>query len=164
MQLGQLGMAGSFGLLGAVLIVNTASMPALAHIEFGPALFPGIVGWVMIGLSAFAAFDAIRAPAAGPEAGDEAEKVPLTFHNYLMFAAFVAAPVIYVAVAPMLGFLLTMPLIVGGLTFLASRRPVVSALFGIGLTILLHLIFYQMLRVTLPWGVLTPYAGLLTWR
>lgn len=161
MQLGQLCIAAGFGLLGAVLIVNTASLPAVAHIEYGPALFPTIVGGVMIVLSAFAAFDALRMQAA-PDDGAEPDGEPGAAH-YVMFAAVVGAPLLYVALAQVLGFLLTMPLIVGGLCYLASRRIAASMLLGIGLTILLHVVFYQLLRVTLPWGVLTPYSGLLTW-
>ncbi|GLQ53875.1 tripartite tricarboxylate transporter TctB family protein [Devosia nitrariae] len=164
MQLSQLAVAGGFGLLGATLIVSTASLEPVAHIEFGPALFPTIVGWTMIVLAGFAAFDAVRAPAveAGATQGEPREQ--LDRHRIILFAAFAAAPVIYVVLAPVLGFLLTMPLIVGGLTFLASGKPVRSILLGLALTILLHLVFYQILRVTLPWGVLTNYAGVLTWR
>lgn len=165
MQLGQLSVAAGFGLLGATIIVNTAGMAPVAHIEFGPALFPTIVGWVMIALSGLAAFDALRSPAVEATAtDDEPPPEPLDRHRIILFAAFGAAPLIYVALAPVLGFLLTMPLIVGGLAFVASGKPGRSILLGVGLTALLHIVFYQVLRVTLPWGVLTDYAGVLTWR
>lgn len=164
MQLGQLGVAGGFGLLGATLIVNTASLEPVAHIEFGPALFPTIVGWIMIILSGLAAFDAVRDPAVEVGASEEEPAGPLDRHRIILFAAFGAAPLIYVALAPVLGFLLTMPIIVGGLAFVASGKPWRSVLLGLGLTALLHIVFYQVLRVTLPWGVLTNYAGVLTWR
>ncbi|QDZ11453.1 tripartite tricarboxylate transporter TctB family protein [Devosia ginsengisoli] len=164
MQLGQLSVAGGFGLLGATIIVNTASLPPVAHIEFGPALFPTIVGWVMIALSGLAAFDALRSPAVETGADEDEPSEPLDHHRIILFAAFGAAPLIYVALAPILGFLLTMPLIVGGLAFVASGKPGRSILLGLGLTALLHIVFYQVLRVTLPWGVLTDYAGVLTWR
>lgn len=164
MQLGQLGVAGGFGLLGATIIVNTAGLAPVAHIEFGPALFPTIVGWVMIALSGLAAFDAVRSPAVEAGAEEEVPAEPLDRHRIILFAAFGAAPLIYVALAPMLGFLLTMPVIVGGLAFIASGKPWRSLLLGVGLTVFLHIVFYQVLRVTLPWGVLTDYAGILTWR
>jgi putative tricarboxylic transport membrane protein len=164
MQLGQLGVAVGFGLLGATIIVNTAELAPVAHIEFGPALFPAIVGWVMIGLSSLAALDAIRTPAV--QAGTAEDELPerLDLHRIILFAAFGAAPLIYVAFAPVLGFLLTMPIIVSGLAFIASGKPGRSVLLGLGLTALLHVVFYQVLRVSLPWGVLTDYAGVLTWR
>lgn len=164
MQLGQLSVAGGFGLLGATIIVNTAGLAPVAHIEFGPALFPTIVGWIMIGLSALAAFDAMRSPTVGAGANEKETPEPLGLHRVILFAAFGAAPLIYVALAPVLGFLLTMPLIVSGLAFVASGKPWRSVLLGLGLTGLLHIVFYQVLRVTLPWGVLTDYAGVLTWR
>lgn len=161
MQLSHLGVASSFGLLGATLIVNTSSLDSVAHIEFGPALFPTIVGYILIAFAALAAFDAVRSPAADPSA---TEREPLNRHRIILFAAFAAAPLIYVALAPILGFLLTMPIIVGGLAFIASGKPGRSVLLGLTLTLLLHVVFYQVLRVTLPWGVLTNYAGILTWR
>lgn len=164
MQVGQLGVAGGFGLLGATIIVNTAGLAPVAHIDFGPALFPTIVGWVMIALSGLAAFDAVRNPAVEAGTTEDEPLEPLNRHRIILFAAFGAASLIYVALAPVLGFLLTMPLIVGGLAFLASGKPGRSALLGLGLTALLHIVFYQVLRVTLPWGVLTDYAGVLTWR
>lgn len=164
MQLGQLGVAGGFGLLGATIIVNTADLAPVAHIEFGPALFPTIVGWVMIALSGLAAFDALRGPAVETVTTEDEPPEPLDRHRIILFAAFGAASLIYVALAPVLGFLLTMPLIVGGLAFIASGKPGRSVLLGLGLTALLHVVFYQVLRVTLPWGVLTDYAGFLTWR
>jgi putative tricarboxylic transport membrane protein len=164
MQFGQIGVAGGFGLLGAILVVNTASLKPVAHIEFGPALFPTIVGWIMIVLAGLAAFDALRAPAVDTSAPVDDPPEPLDWHRIILFAAFGAAPLVYVALAPVLGFLLTMPLIVGGLAFVASGKPGRSVLLGLGLTALLHVVFYQVLRVTLPWGVLTDYAGVLTWR
>ncbi|OAM76938.1 tripartite tricarboxylate transporter TctB family protein [Devosia elaeis] len=164
MQLSQLGVAGGFGLLGATIIVNTAGLAPVAHIEFGPALFPTIVGWIMIALSGLAAFDAVRGPAVETPAEGEEPAEPLNWHRLVLFAGFAAAPLIYVLLAPVLGFLLTMPVIVGGLAFIASGKPVRSLLLGVGLTVLLHIVFYQVLRVTLPWGVLTNYAGILTWK
>ena len=122
----------------------------------------------MIALAAIAGIDALRMPAA-----DRAATVPddaagmndaAGRGNIPLFVGFIAAPILYVLVAPTLGFLLTMPLIVAGLVWLASGRIVAAVLLGIGLTLALHVIFYQLLRVTLPWGLLTPYAGVLTWR
>jgi putative tricarboxylic transport membrane protein len=162
MQFGQLGVAGGFGMLGAILIANTASLQPVAHIEYGPALFPTIVGWILIALSGLAAFDAVRASVDADDLEDQPRE-PLDRHRMILFVAFAVAPLIYVALAPVLGFLLTMPLIVGGLAFLASGKPVHSVLLGLALTFLLHLVFYQVLRVTLPWGLLTGFAGLLTW-
>jgi putative tricarboxylic transport membrane protein len=162
MQFGQLGVAGGFGMLGAILVTNTASLQPVAHIRYGPALFPTIVGWILIALSGLAAFDAVRTPADADDP-ERQRREPFDRHRGILFVAFATAPLIYVALAPVLGFLLTMPLIIGGLAFLAAGKPVRSVLLGLALTLLLHLVFYQVLRVTLPWGLLTGYAGLLTW-
>lgn len=162
MRLGHLAVAGGFGLLGAVMLTNTSSMRAVAHIEYGPALFPTIVGWLMIAFAIVAGVDALR---MRTETGADAPagEVRASRPNIPLFVGFLIAPIVFMVAAPVLGFLLTMPLIIGGLAWLASGKIAVSAMLGLGLTVALHLLFYQALRVTLPWGLLTPYAGLLTW-
>jgi len=178
MRIGHLGVAGGFALLGVVLITGTADLKAVAHIEYGPAFFPTIVGWLMIALAGLAIVDAIRMPAraaADPAASEPAsvesaaagsaapDSAPIR-GNLPLFVGFVLAPIVYVLIATPLGFLPTMALIVAVLVWLASGRPIAAIIFGIGLSLVLHVIFYQILRVTLPWGVLTPFAGVLTWR
>lgn len=163
MRIGHLAIAGSFALLGTVMVTSAAGMPTIAHIDYGPGLFPTIVGWLMIIMGALAAFDAMRMPAAVPAEMPEGE-APAQPPNYVLFGAFLLAPLVYVAAANPIGFLPTMAFIVGMLAWLASGRVVASISLGVGLSVALYIIFYLVLRVTLPWGVLLPFAGMLTWR
>lgn len=164
MRLGHLGVAGGFAALGVVMLTNTSSMRTVAHIDYGPALFPTIIGWLMIGLAAIAALDALRMMPPADRSAPEADGLPVARTNMPLFFAFILAPVLYIVAAPVLGFLLTMSFIVSGLAWMASGRIMASVLLGIGFTVILHVLFYEALRVTLPWGVLTPFAGVLSWR
>lgn len=155
-------VAAGFAALGVVLITQTASLPAPAHSSYGPGLFPSLIGWLMIAFGTVGAVDALRAPASQSQEA-ESDAAPAGPPNLILFAAFLLAPILFVLLVPVLGFLLTLPLIVGGLAYLASGRLAGSVMLGVGLTLLLHVIFYQIMRVSLPWGLLEPYAGVLTW-
>jgi putative tricarboxylic transport membrane protein len=65
---------------------------------------------------------------------------------------------LYVALANRLGYFLTAPLVLGAI--LAAFRVRWTALVPVALAVpvLIHYIFYSVLKVPLPWGVLTPYA------
>lgn len=159
-----LGVAMAFASLGVLLITQTASLPTPAHAPYGPSLFPGIIGGLMIAFGAIGGIDALRST-QGQRTGAETsgKSNPAGARNLILFAAFLLAPVGFVMLVPLLGFLLTLPLIVGGLCYLASGRLVSSVMLGVVLTIILHVIFYQIMRVSLPWGILEPFAGVLTW-
>jgi Tripartite tricarboxylate transporter TctB family len=60
-----------------------------------------------------------------------------------------------VAVYTWLGFLITMSLLLVGLTFLVERKPIVTAaLFSVGVTGLAYVLFRVALKSPLPQGVL----------
>ena len=68
----------------------------------------------------------------------------------------IGAVVVYILAADALGFLLLAPLCLLA-TFLAQRVHLVPAVWwSLGGTLVVHVAFYKLLRVPLPWGVLTP--------
>lgn len=155
----ELGTALGFSLLGAGMVVHSASMPRVAHIDYGPGLFPTVVGSLMIGMGIIAA---ARAALATPDtASADAAESP---RRWDLAAIYVAMPIVFVVLTPILGFLLTMPLVIGIPAYFSSRRLLASLLLAVLLTLGLHVVFYELLRVALPWGVLTPWSGVLTWR
>ncbi len=69
----------------------------------------------------------------------------------------VGAMLAYIFLAERIGFLLIAPLCLLA-TFLALRvRLRLAVIWAIGGTLLVHLAFYKLLRVPLPWGPLTPF-------
>jgi putative tricarboxylic transport membrane protein len=78
--------------------------------------------------------------------------------HVLAFAAIVIGVALYVALADRVGFLLVSPvLLVVWFRVLGVRwtTAIVAALVA---TLVIWYAFYKLLRVPLPWGVLTPYA------
>jgi len=64
----------------------------------------------------------------------------------------------YILVSNWLGFLFSAVLILTVL-FRVLQLPLArSVLIAVLATLVIHFAFYKLLRVPLPWGVLTPYA------
>ena len=149
-----------FGLLllalGAVVIAVVSSYPTIPAQRVGPALFPALIalGLVIGGLLLIARGWRDRA------------MVPwIRFEPWVQsprhvagFIGVIGSVVFYIAVVDSLGFLLTSLIILTVLFRLfgvALGRSIVIAAIA---TFVIHFAFYKLLRVPLPWGVLTNYA------
>ena len=139
-------------LLGAAVFVSSRSFPAVPGQKLGAGFLPALVGLGLVLAGLALAWRSRRPPAptdapAEPRAREQ------------VGSAFVIMAVIafYIAAADKLGFLIVAPL---GLlaVFRALRvgwRP--SLAWAIGGTIVVHVAFYKLLRVPLPWGVFRPF-------
>jgi putative tricarboxylic transport membrane protein len=76
----------------------------------------------------------------------------------LAFAVLVAANVLYVLVVDRLGFLPTAFVYLAALMGVLRVRLALALAVALVMTLLIHYAFYKLLRVPLPWGVLTPIA------
>lgn len=155
-----------FVILGAVIVAAASRLEPLQHIPYGPGLFPTIVGCGMMLFGAEVAWSgrhSIRQKATDYR-GDE-EVVPAFNGNpVIATAGFLAVPVLFVLLVPYLGFLIAMPLLIGGLIGILSHRWTMAAVAGVVITLIMHVIFQAVLKVPLPWGILESWSGVLTWR
>ena len=149
-----------FGLLllalGAVVIAVVSSYPTIPAQRVGPALFPALIalGLVIGGLLLIARGWRDRA------------MVPwIRFEPWVRSPRHVAGSlgvigsvVFYIAVVDRLGFLLTSLAILTVLFRLFGVALGRSILIAAIATFVIHFAFYKLLRVPLPWGVLTNYA------
>ena len=112
--------------------------------------------WIGVGLALLALVVMVRSwrgLADDHEATQEARKA----EHYGSAAAIIGAVVAYIALADRIGFLLVAPLCLLAV-FLALRvKPVPALLWAVAGTIVVHVAFYKLLRVPLPWGVLRPF-------
>ena len=154
----------AFVLLGAVIVAAASQIEPLQHIPYGPGLFPTLVGSGMILFGAEVAWSGRRAAPAPVRALDETAPPPaLQASPVVATTAFLMVPVLFVLLVPRLGFLIAMPLLIGGLVGLLSRRWAMAAAAGVFITLLMQVIFQGVLKVPLPWGLLQSWAGVLTW-
>lgn len=149
-----------FGLLllalGAAVIATVSSYPTIAAQRVGPALFPALIAiGLMIG-GAILLMRGWRARATVPWI--HVEPWVRSPRHMAGFIGVIGAVVFYIAAANWLGFVLTSFIILAVLFRLfgvALGRSIVIAAIA---TLVIHFAFYKLLRVPLPWGVLTNYA------
>ncbi|SDZ99277.1 tripartite tricarboxylate transporter TctB family protein [Rubrimonas cliftonensis] len=133
--------------LGLAVVWRAQGFPKLGGMDYGPDLFPTIAAGGLIVCGGLIGAEGARAPAAS-----RGDSVPAKAVGLLATVAGAALAL------PWLGFHLTF----------AAVALVASRLFGGGWAtcaamaaaapLALHFIFYSLLRVPLPWGLLTPAA------
>ncbi len=149
-----------FGLLllalGAVVIAVVSSYPTIPAQRVGPSLFPGLiaVGLVIGGLILIVR--GWRARASLPWVRFEPwVRSPRHVAGVL---GVIGSVIFYIVAVNWLGFFLTSLLILTisfRLFGVALGRSIVIAAIA---TFVIHFAFYKLLRVPLPWGLLTNYA------
>lgn len=149
-----------FGLLllalGTAVLVVVQGFPRIPGQQVGPALFPGLIA---VGLCAGGLILLVRGwreRAAMPWfALEDWVRSP---RHLLAFALLIGSIVFYMRASEQLGFLLSSALILS-ILFRVLRVPLArSVLTAVAATLVIHLAFYKLLRVPLPWGVLKNYA------
>jgi len=155
---------GGFVLLGLAMIALSRGMEPVAHIPYGPGFFPTIIGAIMVG---FGGLLVLRRVGAGRGRLEGLARLPPasgTRRDWLTPVLFVAAPLLYIVLAPAVGFLIVMPCILLMLMGHLSGRWMTALVLSVLLSVGLHGLFEGIMRVPLPWGVLEPWAGVLSWR
>ena len=142
--------------LGIAVLVVVQGYPRIPGQQVGPALFPGIIGALLCVCGALLAFKGWRARSAAPwlQAGDWVRSP----RHVVAFCTVVASVLFYMLAVDRLGFLLTSTLLLTAVMWSLGVRVRRSLLLAALATLLIHAAFYKLLRVPLPWGVLTPYA------
>jgi putative tricarboxylic transport membrane protein len=149
-----------FGLLlfalGAVVIAVVSSYPTIPAQRVGPALFPALIA---IGLAVGGLILIVRGW------HDRATVPWIRFEPWVQsprhvagFIGVIGSVVFYIVVVDWLGFFLTSLVILTVLFRLFGVALGRSILIAAIATFVIHFAFYKLLRVPLPWGVLTNYA------
>ena len=140
--------------LGLVVLWQIQSYPAMPGQKYGAALFPGLIA---IGLVVCGALLAVR----GAKSGAAWIALGAWMTRAQPAAGFLSVLIglaLYVVLADPLGFHLTGFLLLLAWTLVLGARPAVALPVAILAPILIHLAFYKLLRIPLPWGVLQSFA------
>jgi len=162
-----------FTLLGLVVLVLSLRLEAPRHMPYGPGVFPSAIGALMAlgGLvvalggkpDRHSATTEPPAPSDIAPASDNPAGSGPTRGRMIPFLVYAVAPLIFILILPILGFLIATPLLIALLVVVSGGRWPTAIVTGIISTLLLQTVFQQAMRVPLPWGLLEPYAGVLTW-
>jgi putative tricarboxylic transport membrane protein len=140
------------GALALAVLWSARAFPDVPGQKLGAAFLPMIVG---IGLLLCGVALVLRSLRRGAYA--EADTAPEIEEHFGSAVVIVGAVLAYIFLSERIGFLLIAPLCLMAV-FLALRVPWKTAgLCAIGGTLLVHVTFYKLLRVPLPWGPLTPF-------
>ena len=140
--------------LALAVLWSARAFPDVPGQKLGAAFLPMLVG---IGLLLCGIALVARSLRRGAYAEAAADAAPAVEEHFGSAAVIVGAVLAYILLSERIGFLLIAPLCLVAV-FLALRVHWRTALLAaIGGTLLVHLTFYKLLRVPLPWGPLTPF-------
>jgi putative tricarboxylic transport membrane protein len=142
--------------LGAAVLVAIQGYPKIPGQPVGPALFPGLIAAGLCITGGLLVLRGLRARAHEPWLVWE-DWVRSPRHRAGL-AVLIGSVLFYIFAAQWLGFMPTAVAILVAL-FLVLRVPAPRAVvIAVLATLVVHFVFYKLLRVPLPWGLLTPYA------
>jgi putative tricarboxylic transport membrane protein len=142
--------------LGVAVLVRVPSFPPIPGQQVGPGLFPGLVAAGLVLCALLLIVSGLRQRAVEPWfAAGTWTRSP---RHVAAFVVTILGPVAYIAFAEKVGFLILAPLLLLALFLAYGVRRNVAIVVAIAVTLVMHFAFYKLLRVPLPWGVLTPFA------
>jgi putative tricarboxylic transport membrane protein len=139
-------------LLGIAVMWSARAFPDVPGQKLGAGFLPMLVGAGLLLCALALIVRSLRAARYAGRAADEARR-----EHFGSSMVIIGAVVGYIVLADSLGFLIVAPLCLLA-TFLALRVKLSHALlWALAGTIVVHIAFYKLLRVPLPWGVLRPF-------
>ena len=142
----------ALAIFGAVVLWHVQGFPPIPGQKYGAALFPRLIagGIVLCGLLLVVRGVRNGGPWLALGAWTGRPRAVAAFFSVL------AGLGAYVLLAEPLGFHLTGFVLLLWWTLVFGARPGVAVAIAAGGPILIHLAFYKLLRIPLPWGVLEP--------
>ena len=149
-----------FILLSVALLVHVQSFPTIPGQKIGPALFPGIIAVGLAVCGALLIVKGLAVRAHGPEHARWLAFAPWvrSRRHVLAFLLVIAVNVFYILLVDRLGFIPTAVIYLATLFAVFGVSPRWNLPIAIAVTLVIHYSFYKMLKVPLPWGVLTGVA------
>lgn len=140
-------------MLGAAVVWSARSFPAVPGQQLGAGFLPMLIGAGLLLCGLALLLRGLRSPPGAATAAAPASSQRDRLSALLIIVAVVG----YISLAERLGFMLVAPLCLL-LVFraLQVRWPVALG-WAIAGTLVVHLVFYKLLRVPLPWGLLRPF-------
>jgi putative tricarboxylic transport membrane protein len=142
--------------LGAVVLWHIQGFPPMPGQKYGPAWFPGLIAIGLMICGAMLVVARLRA----------ADTVPLVAlpewtrraRPVVSVASVIAGLLLYVAAADLLGFHATAAVLLLTWSRLLGASWRLAVPVSLAATVVIHLAFYKLLKVPLPWGLLERFA------
>lgn len=142
-------------MLGLAVVLEALTFPGMPGQPIGPSMFPIVIGLGLIAAGAGLIVGRVRAPGLPSVELEDWARRPRAVAS---FALVVAALLFYAVAVNTLGFFFTATAFLSVL-FLGFGVPRGRILpLALAVTLAVHYVFYTLLRVPLPWGVLEAIA------
>jgi len=142
-------------ILAAAIGIYVSGFPGMSGQRYGAALFPGMIAAGLAVCGALLLARGLREKAPAFEFAPWTRVAPLAAN----FALVCGALLFYIFAADPLGFMVTGFLLLLALFLKLGVRPLTALVVAPVAVLVIHLLFYKLLRVPLPWGVLDFMAG-----
>lgn len=145
-----------FLLFGVIVVVHVQAFPKIPGQQVGPALFPGIIAAALAVCGVLLIVSGVRKRETEPWY-ETADWMRSGRHG-IAFIAIVGGVAAYVLLTESVGFLIVAPILLFVWFSVLGVRRGTAVVVAIGATLVIWYAFYKLLRVPLPWGVLTKVA------
>ena len=146
----RLGLA--LALLAAAVLWSAQAFPAVPGQKLGAGFLPTLVGAGLL----LCGLGLVGRSWRGSAYGDEVATRASSWRDIASALLIVAVVIAYILLADRLGFLLVAPLCLLAVFRVLRARWLPALGWALAGTLLVHLVFYKLLRVPLPWGLLRP--------
>lgn len=138
------------------VIAYSTTFPSLHGQDYGPNLFPTIIGLGLIVCGAILVIQGFAQKATTPMVviGEWAQDRS----NVVNVAILIGSIAFYILISDWLGFILTSLLILTTLLVRLGSTWSTSLIVAVVTTFIIHTLFAKVLLVPLPWGILLPIA------
>ena len=136
--------------LALAVLWNIQGFPRIPGQNIGPGAFPGLLAIIMIPCALVLVARGLRKDAPKGSFGAWLRS-PGHVGNFLLTVGVLA---FYIVASDTLGFIVTAALILVALFLKLRVKPQIAIPVALVAVFFIHVIFYKMLRVSLPWGVL----------
>ena len=143
-----------FTLLGVVVLWHVQAFPVIPGQKFGAALFPGVIAGGLVICGVLLVVRGMRKSTTGGAliSLDAWARDPVTVVRFLSVPA---GLLFYVLTSDFLGFHIAATLLMLAWLLVFGMKPVPALAVAIVFPVAMHLAFYKILLVPLPWGLLT---------
>lgn len=151
MRASDLWLGAALLLAGLAILLRARTFPMMAGLPYGPGLFPSIAA---VGLMACGGLIAL----SGWRRGEVAASEPMPSGGWVRMAVVPLSVAFFGLMLDRLGFHLTATAALIALFLAFGLGPLRAVPLSVAAALAIHAVFYSLLRVPLPWGVLTPVA------
>ncbi|GAA0357439.1 tripartite tricarboxylate transporter TctB family protein [Bacillus horti] len=135
--------------IGLVMVLLAAALPTVPTADVGPGFFPKAIGYLLLGLGVLLAGKSFIT-------NQDKESWKQIFHKGSWTALLVMVVFGgYVFLLPILGFLISTPILIIGLSLLLkATNKIAVVVTGLAVTFALYYVFLKVLLIPLPSGII----------